>query len=109
MFNVQGVQGSGFSRRIGVRSHAEEISKRDGRVDLSWSGIGLDKKDFGPWGKSDPYLEIVSQPGGVRSVVVHRTEVIRRTLNPVWKPYSLSISELCKYVLCPSSSGVALH
>jgi hypothetical protein len=48
------------------------------------SGSNLDKKDF--LGKSDPFLEISrpssSKPG--KWYMVHRTETIKKTLDPQW-------------------------
>jgi Ca2+-dependent lipid-binding protein len=31
-----------------------------------------------------------------RRQLVHRTEVIKRTLNPEWKPFSISVRALCQ-------------
>lgn len=28
--------------------------------------------------------------------LVHRTEVLKRTLNPEWKPFEISVQQLCK-------------
>ncbi len=44
---------------------------------------GLDKKDF--FGKSDPFVVISKSNESGEYVVVHKTEVIKNTLNPVWK------------------------
>lgn len=30
-----------------------------------------------------------------RFTVVHRTEVIKKTLNPTWKPFTISVRALC--------------
>lgn len=47
-------------------------------------GVGLDKKDL--FGKSDPYLEILRPSSQARGnwSLVHRTEVIKKTLDPNW-------------------------
>jgi hypothetical protein len=53
----------------------------------------LDKKDF--FGKSDPYFVVSKMsPAGTYSVV-YRSEVIKNTLNPTWKPFQLPVVELC--------------
>lgn len=50
-------------------------------------------QDF--FGKSDPYLEIFRQTPDGKWVLAHRTEVIKNTLNPVWKPFKISLVTLC--------------
>ncbi|XP_059507529.1 copine-2 isoform X2 [Stegostoma tigrinum] len=71
---------------------AQEIS--DNRViTLSMAGRKLDKKDL--FGKSDPYLEFYKQEEDGKWMLVHRTEVIKNTLDPVWKPFSMPLVSLC--------------
>ncbi|XP_043563079.1 copine-2 isoform X3 [Chiloscyllium plagiosum] len=71
---------------------AQEIS--DNRViTLSMAGRKLDKKDL--FGKSDPYLEFYKQEEDEKWMLVHRTEVIKNTLDPVWKPFSMPLVSLC--------------
>ncbi|XP_067853882.1 copine-2 isoform X2 [Heptranchias perlo] len=71
---------------------AQEIS--DNRViTLSMAGRKLDKKDL--FGKSDPYLEFYKQEEDGKWMLVHRTEVIKNTLDPVWKPFSIPLVSLC--------------
>uniref|UniRef100_A0A4W3IA21 Copine-2 n=1 Tax=Callorhinchus milii TaxID=7868 RepID=A0A4W3IA21_CALMI len=71
---------------------AQEIS--DNRViTLSVAARKLDKKDF--FGKSDPYLEFYKQEEDGKWMLVHRTEVIKNTLDPVWKTFSLPLVSLC--------------
>ncbi|XP_078400284.1 copine-2 isoform X2 [Cetorhinus maximus] len=71
---------------------AQEIS--DNRViTLSMAGRKLDKKDL--FGKSDPYLEFYKQEEDGKWMLVHRTEVIKNTLDPVWKPFSTPLVSLC--------------
>lgn len=50
---------------------------------VTCSATGLDKKDF--FGKSDPYLIVKREIGGAM-VEVLRTETLKKTLNPQWKP-----------------------
>ncbi|XP_071410323.1 copine-3 isoform X2 [Pithys albifrons albifrons] len=47
------------------------------------------------FGKSDPYLEFHKQTGDGSWVMVHRTEVIKNNLNPVWRPFKISLNSLC--------------
>ncbi|XP_062922815.1 copine-2 isoform X3 [Mobula hypostoma] len=71
---------------------AQEIS--DNRViTLSMAGKNLDKKDL--FGKSDPYLEFYKQEEDGKWMLVHRTEVIKNTLDPIWKPFSMPLVSLC--------------
>ncbi|XP_069822105.1 copine-2 [Dendropsophus ebraccatus] len=71
---------------------AEELS--DNRViTLSMAGRKLDKKDL--FGKSDPFLEFYKQGDDGKWMLVHRTEVIKYTLDPVWKPFTVPLQSLC--------------
>jgi len=73
-----------------VSAHEVQTSKFE--VTLKCSARHLDKKDF--FGKSDPFVEISSlSPDGVWTVV-HRTEVIKKTLDPSWKPFTLPVNKL---------------
>ncbi|XP_029464589.1 copine-2 isoform X2 [Rhinatrema bivittatum] len=71
---------------------AQELS--DNRViTLSMAGRKLDKKDF--FGKSDPFLEFYKQGDDGKWMLVHRTEVIKYTLDPIWKPFTVPLVSLC--------------
>lgn len=77
---------------------AEEMSKSNDIVCLHFSATNLDKKDF--MGKSDPFLVIQKQAesGEMSScswIPVHKTEVVKKTLNPSWRPFSLKVFTLC--------------
>uniref|UniRef100_A0A1I7ZVG1 Copine-3 n=1 Tax=Steinernema glaseri TaxID=37863 RepID=A0A1I7ZVG1_9BILA len=56
-------------------------------------GVKLDKKDF--FGKSDPFLKFYRIAEGNSKILVHQTEVIKRNLNPKWKPFEASMQRLC--------------
>eukprot|EP01137_Pigoraptor_chileana_P000536 Opistho-2@36895 len=59
-----------------------------------WLGAEhVDKKDF--FGKSDPFFLIHKQAADGSWVLVHRSEVIKNNLNPVWSPANVSLSSLC--------------
>ncbi|XP_057303444.1 copine-3-like [Hydractinia symbiolongicarpus] len=72
---------------------AEEIGSSNVEVTLQFEGQHLDKKDF--MSLSDPYLEILKDRGDGTFVAVHRTPHIDNTLNPKWKPFSISLQKLC--------------
>ncbi|XP_015753710.1 PREDICTED: copine-9-like [Acropora digitifera] len=63
---------------------------------LELKGHKLDKKDF--FGKSDPFLVFYrsNEDSSYTSFTAcHRTEVIKNTLNPVWKPFTIPARTLC--------------
>ncbi|CAI9605684.1 unnamed protein product [Staurois parvus] len=71
---------------------AEEI--KDNRiVQFEAEARKLDNKDF--FGKSDPYLEFYRQGDDGRWQMVHRTEVVKNNLNPVWRPFKIPLRSLC--------------
>mgnify|MGYP002716305599 CR=1 FL=1 len=72
---------------------AEELSTLKDEITFQFSGIGLDKKDW--FGKSDPFLVIHKSTESNLYVVVHKTEVIKKTLNPKWKKFTIPIATLC--------------
>uniref|UniRef100_A0A674D450 Copine 7 n=1 Tax=Salmo trutta TaxID=8032 RepID=A0A674D450_SALTR len=45
--------------------------------------------------KSDPFLEIYRINDDGTEQLVHRTEVIKNNLNPVWEPFKVSLISLC--------------
>uniref|UniRef100_A0A7E4V1A0 Copine-3 n=1 Tax=Panagrellus redivivus TaxID=6233 RepID=A0A7E4V1A0_PANRE len=78
-----------------VTIHAEEVD--DGQhesVRFKIHGEKLDKKDF--FGKSDPFLNIYRNNDIGGRILVLRTEVIKKTLNPMWQPFTASMRALCK-------------
>src|ERR1700691_6272542 len=60
---------------------------------MQFSATGLDKKDL--LGKSDPYMCILRANTDGSYSAVHKTEVIKNTLNPTWRPFQLSVQALC--------------
>uniref|UniRef100_A0A6Q2YHF1 Copine-3 n=1 Tax=Esox lucius TaxID=8010 RepID=A0A6Q2YHF1_ESOLU len=74
-----------------VRIRAEEI--KDSRVvNFEAEARKLDKKDF--FGKSDPFLEFYKQ-NETGWQLAHRTEVVKRNLNPTWRPFRVPLQSLC--------------
>ncbi|XP_027474923.1 copine-2 isoform X6 [Callorhinus ursinus] len=71
---------------------AQELSDNQ-VITLSLAGRKLDKKDL--FGKSDPFLEFYKPGDDGKWMLVHRTEVIKYTLDPVWKPFTVPLVSLC--------------
>lgn len=72
---------------------AEELAQSNDEIVMQLTGQHLDKKDW--FGKSDPFLEIYKSSEGGDYVLVHKTEVIKSTLNPRWKKFVISAKTLC--------------
>jgi hypothetical protein len=53
----------------------------------------LDKKDL--MGKSDPYLNICRTNSDGSTTLVHKTEVIKKCLDPVWQEFAITMASLC--------------
>uniref|UniRef100_A0A8C8HBB9 Copine VII n=1 Tax=Oncorhynchus tshawytscha TaxID=74940 RepID=A0A8C8HBB9_ONCTS len=70
-----------------------EISGNNGYVELFFCAKKLDDKDL--FSKSDPFLEIYRINDDGTEQLVHRTEVIKNNLNPVWEPFKVSLISLC--------------
>ncbi|XP_061421463.1 copine-7-like [Lethenteron reissneri] len=88
---------------------AEELSGNNNYVELFFSARKLDDKDL--FSKSDPFLEIHKLDDDDTFQLVHRSEVIKNNLNPVWAPFTISINSLCSCNydrLIKDQPGVAL-
>ncbi|CAG5116628.1 unnamed protein product [Candidula unifasciata] len=79
------------SGSISIR--AIEADEESDTVRLSFWAKNLDKKDV--LSQSDPFLEIYKQVPGSNWQLIHRTEVIKDSRNPKWKPITLSVQNLC--------------
>uniref|UniRef100_A0A3B5PTW2 Copine 7 n=1 Tax=Xiphophorus maculatus TaxID=8083 RepID=A0A3B5PTW2_XIPMA len=82
-----------YAGKSTITVHAEEISGNNGYVELSFCAKKLDDKDL--FSKSDPFLEIFRMNDDGTEQLVHRTEVIKNNLNPVWEPFKVSLISLC--------------
>uniref|UniRef100_A0A8C4QMM8 Copine VII n=1 Tax=Eptatretus burgeri TaxID=7764 RepID=A0A8C4QMM8_EPTBU len=71
----------------------EELSGNSDYVELHLSARKLDDKDL--FSKSDPFLEIHKIEDDNSLQLIHRTEVIKNNLNPIWNPFTVSINSLC--------------
>jgi len=74
---------------------AEELISNKEFLSLNISAKSLDAKDWWGWGSSDPFLTISKSGEYGQWTVVHRTEVLKRNLNPEWKPFMTSVTSLC--------------
>lgn len=72
---------------------AEEVSSCNDMVIMQIEGRKLDKKDF--FGKSDPFLVFSRRNDDGSTTVVHRTEVIKKNLNPKWRSFNIRAKVLC--------------
>lgn len=72
---------------------AEELSHCKDEVTLQFRGRQLDRKDW--FGSSDPFLEFRKSCEDGEYRVIHRTEVIKWTLNPNWLPFTVPLYTLC--------------
>jgi len=95
---IVSMQSKGFSKTLkdgkGSTIHitAEELSSSKEELMLKFSGKKLDKMDW--FGKSDPFIEILRSTESNQYILVHRTEVMKNTLNPNWKPFQISVRSL---------------
>merc|ERR1712179_312828 len=71
----------------------EEMSTSKEVITMNFIGSDLDKKDF--FGKSDPFLIFYRSNEMNIYTAVHKTEVIKNTLNPVWKSIVIPARILC--------------
>lgn len=72
---------------------AEEMCMNNEILTLQFKGRKLDKKDF--FGLSDPFLVFQKCNEDNSYTAVHKTEVIKNTLNPTWKQFDIPASILC--------------
>ena len=71
---------------------AQEVSSSKMTARFHVVANHLDKKDL--FGKSDPFLRISRYQKDGSWTVVHKTEVLKKTLDPRWKPFELPLSTL---------------
>ena len=62
------------------------------KVNLHLRAHNVDKMDL--FGKSDPYLVLFKEINGVW-VQICKSEVIKKTLDPIWKPFQMTMQSLC--------------
>jgi len=76
-----------------ISIQAQEQGGMQKSVAMTLKGVKLDKKDW--FGKSDPFLEFHRQLLDGSYALAHRTEYIKNTLNPSWKPMKINTRRLC--------------
>ncbi|KAK3801702.1 hypothetical protein RRG08_033888 [Elysia crispata] len=92
---------SRFERRLQGRTagygtiivRTEEVSSCKDEVIIHMKGLHLDKKDF--FGKSDPFLMFYRVNEDRSFTLVHKTEVVKNTLNPTWRSFCVPVRQLC--------------
>jgi hypothetical protein len=77
-----------------IRIHTREISLERELITLKMKATKVDKKDF--FGRSDPFLLIYRCEDDGTLAQVYRSEVIKYTYNPDWKPFTIRAEDLCK-------------
>ena len=93
--SIVGAGRSASNKKQSITITAEEVIANKEVLHMVLGARGLDSKDFFGLGKSDPFLTL-SRSGEYGSyTVVHRTEVVKRNLNPDWLPVTLSVSSVC--------------
>ncbi|GFR82321.1 copine-8, partial [Elysia marginata] len=87
--NMQGENGD-------ILLRAEELGSSKEFGVFHFKASHLDQKNWwGLFGKSDPFLTFYRANEDNSYTVVHRTEVIKNTLNPDWKTFNLPVRNLC--------------
>ena len=71
---------------------AIELQESNYTINGQFSASGLPRLDF--LGKSDPFLVLERIMESGSSIPVFKTEVVKRSLNPTWKKFSVSMSTL---------------
>lgn len=71
---------------------AEELGMCKEKIKLKFAGKNLDKKDI--FGKSDPFLRFY-RTHEKNSILVHKTECKKLTLNPEWDSFEIPLRAFC--------------
>jgi hypothetical protein len=77
---------SSVSIRFELLADVQDVAK------IQISGKALEKMDF--FGKSDPFLQISRKRGDDTWAIIHTTEHVLKTLDPVWKPFEVPLTLL---------------
>lgn len=81
------------SRVKKLKVTVKEEKSLEETVTLHFKAHNVDKMDF--FGKSDPYF-ILSKSINNTWVQVYKSEIVKKTLDPIWKPFSLNSKQLCE-------------
>ncbi|RXG67369.1 Copine-8 [Armadillidium vulgare] len=94
---VMSCQGSQYKKPLSIGGtliiSGEEVAGSNEIVTLNVSANNLDKKKI--FGKSNPFLVISRSLQDNAFTAVHKTEVIKKNLNPNWKPIIIPARSLC--------------
>eukprot|EP01028_Stygiella_incarcerata_P010829 TRINITY_DN583_c0_g1_i1.p1 TRINITY_DN583_c0_g1~~TRINITY_DN583_c0_g1_i1.p1 ORF type:complete len:565 (-),score=145.11 TRINITY_DN583_c0_g1_i1:129-1823(-) len=83
----------GHKNKGKISIYCEEMAEINDIVMFEARGNKLAKKDL--FGKSDPFLVISRSQESGGFIPVHKTEVIKKNLNPQWAKFSVPIVQLC--------------
>ena len=72
---------------------SEEVQEMNANLRMRWQADSLDKTDLFGKGSHFLVLERVREDGV--NTVVHKSEVVKKTQDPVWAPMELSLQKLC--------------
>ena len=72
---------------------AEELEVNKELVSLQFAAEHLDKKDL--FGKSDPYFILSKKACNGEFVVVKKSNIVMKTLEPLWNTYTIPVRDLC--------------
>jgi hypothetical protein len=98
---IVGTAGSKFERKVQA-SHSqnatilvryEELLACKEIVTLQMEAHKLDKKDL--LGKSDPFVVLSRANEDGSYTAAYKTEIIKKNLNPQWRPFTLKMNVLC--------------
>ncbi|KAJ8041876.1 Copine-8 [Holothuria leucospilota] len=76
-----------------ITIRGEELSSCRDLIYMKFRGEHLDKKDT--FGKSDPFLVLYRENLDEGFTICYKTEIIKKTLNPDWKEFSIFSRALC--------------
>ncbi|QQP57585.1 Copine VIII, partial [Caligus rogercresseyi] len=94
--NARGIEAKiekGKGSMIIVAKEASSAQSSEGKLHLKFGATKLDNKDT--FGKSDPFFIIHKSISATDFMKVYESEWIKNDLNPTWKPFSISLSDLC--------------
>jgi len=79
-------------KRAAINANLEKAKAKAAETRFLFAGVDLTAMDFN--GKSDPFFEV-----HIEEEVVYKSEIIKKTLNPTWKPFNLKNDVAAKGML----------
>ncbi|OMJ88357.1 hypothetical protein SteCoe_9773 [Stentor coeruleus] len=83
----------GDSRNGIIKISAKELKNAHEKVSIRLRAHNVDKMDL--FGKSDPYFIFYKQGKSEPWTQIYKSETIKNTLDPQWKPFELTFTTLC--------------